>query len=180
MKHHQALAPANGRTLLRQKAALATVESTPKGSGAIRQQTRAYFVALGAHITQLRKAIGMTQAELARALGVSQQSVFAYELGDRRVSVVILLKLAKIFQVTLEELARMATPAPTRGPKRRLSPRVARHAERIQGLSKTHQRFVVRILDVLESGDMKWSANQHGVKPARCRRQDRMAAPSTN
>ena len=33
----------------------------------------------------------MTQAELARALKVSQQTVFAYELGDRRVSVLMLV-----------------------------------------------------------------------------------------
>jgi DNA-binding XRE family transcriptional regulator len=43
----------------------------------------------------------MTQAELARALGVSQQTVFAYELGDRRVSVLIVAKLVRIFQCQL-------------------------------------------------------------------------------
>ena len=51
----------------------------------LKAESRAYFRALGKHITELRKEIGMTQAELARALKVSQQTVFAYELGDRRV-----------------------------------------------------------------------------------------------
>lgn len=46
----------------------------------------------------------MTQAELARAIGVSQQSVFAYELGDRRVSVLIVSKLASVFKIPVEEL----------------------------------------------------------------------------
>ena len=32
-----------------------------------------------------------------RAIGVSQQTVFAYELGDRRVSVPMLIELARIF-----------------------------------------------------------------------------------
>lgn len=41
----------------------------------IKVESRAYFHALGAHITALRKEQGMTQAELARALGVSQQTV---------------------------------------------------------------------------------------------------------
>ncbi|WP_129780376.1 helix-turn-helix transcriptional regulator [Peristeroidobacter soli] len=45
----------------------------------IKAESRAYFRALGKHISQLRKEIGMTQAELARALNVSQQAVFAYE-----------------------------------------------------------------------------------------------------
>lgn len=117
----------------------------------IKAESRVYFRALGKHITELRKGIGMTQAELARALGVSQQSVFAYELGDRRVSLLIVAKLARIFQISVEQLMGMTKPAHV--PKRRLSPRAARHAERIQRLSRTQQRFVVRIIDVLEEQD---------------------------
>lgn len=88
----------------------------------------------------------MTQAELARALGVSQQTVFAYELGDRRVSVLILAKLAKTFGVPVEELMGM-TRSPR--PAQRLSPAGVRHAERFQQLRKTQQRFVKKIIDVL-------------------------------
>lgn len=118
---------------------------------AIKQESRAYFKALGAHISLLRKARGMTQAELARALGVSQQAVFAYELGDRRVSVLILAKLSKTFTISVEEL--MGIAKPVRIPKRRLSPRAMRHAERLQALTKTQQRFVIRIIDLLEQGN---------------------------
>lgn len=113
----------------------------------IRQESRAYFRALGAHISVLRKERGMTQAELARTLGVSQQTVFAYELGDRRVSVLMLIKLAKIFDVPVEELMGMIKSQ--HPPKRGLSPAGVRHAERFQQLSKTQQRFVARIMDVL-------------------------------
>ncbi len=115
----------------------------------IKAESRAYFRALGKHITERRKRIGMTQAELARAIGVSQQAVFAYELGERRVSVLILGKLSRVFAVSVGDLIGMSQPA--RGPKRRLSPRAMRHAERLVALSKTQQRFVVRIIDVLES-----------------------------
>lgn len=115
----------------------------------IKDESRAYFKALGAHVTILRKRTGMTQAELARAIGVSQQAVFSYELGDRRISVLILAKLSKVFDVPVEQL--MGMTRPVREQKRRLSPRAVRHAERIQALSKTKQRFVVRIIDVLEA-----------------------------
>lgn len=114
----------------------------------IKAESRRYFAALGAHITLLRKARGMTQAELARAIGVSQQAVFAYELGDRRVSVLVLTKIAKAFAVSVEDLIGMAKPLLAR--KQRLSPRAMRHAERLQALPKTQQRFVVRIIDALE------------------------------
>jgi transcriptional regulator with XRE-family HTH domain len=112
----------------------------------IKAESRAYFRALGATITERRKEIGMTQAELARALGVSQQTVFAYELGGRRVSLLIVAKLARIFQISVEELIGMSKVP---RPHRRLSPAGMRHAERYQQLSKTEQRFVKKIIDVL-------------------------------
>jgi transcriptional regulator with XRE-family HTH domain len=115
-------------------------------SAALKAETRAYFRRLGAHIGELRKEQGMTQAELARALGVSQQTVFAYEIADRRVSVLILVKLSTVFDVPLEDLAGMKVVI---RPKRRLSPAGVRHAERYQTLSKTRQRFVGRLMDLL-------------------------------
>lgn len=51
----------------------------------IKHESRVYSKALGAYIARLRKEQGMTQAELARGIGVSQQAVFVYELGERRV-----------------------------------------------------------------------------------------------
>ncbi|GFE83218.1 hypothetical protein GCM10011487_52180 [Steroidobacter agaridevorans] len=117
----------------------------------IKQESRAYFKALGAHVSTLRKSRGMTQAELARAIGVSQQAVFAYELGDRRISVLVLAKLAKVFSTPVGDLVGLSKPVHER--KGRLSPRCMRHAERLQALSKTQQRFVIRIIDVLETSN---------------------------
>jgi transcriptional regulator with XRE-family HTH domain len=114
----------------------------------IKHESRVYFKTLGAHVTSLRKSRGMTQAELSRAIGVSQQAVFAYELGDRRISVLVLTKMAKVFAVSVEEMIGLSKPLRVR--KGRLSPRCVRHARRLQALSKTHQRFVIRIIDVLE------------------------------
>jgi transcriptional regulator with XRE-family HTH domain len=117
----------------------------------IKHESRVYFKTLGGHIAALRKAREMTQAELARSIGVSQQAVFAYELGERRVSVLILIKVAKLFDVSLETLTGMSRAART--PKPRVSPRALRHAERIQALPTTQQRFLLRILDMMEQGN---------------------------
>ena len=114
---------------------------------AIKIESRAYFRALGKRITERRKEIGMTQAELSRALGVSQQTVFAYELGDRRVNVLMLTKLAPNLRVSVEELMDLSrAPRPV---TRRLSPAGIRHAERYAQLGKTQQRFVARIIETL-------------------------------
>src|SRR5688572_19083278 len=83
----------------------------------------------------------------SRALGVSQQTVFAYELGDRRVSVLILAKLAKVFGMPVENLMGMRKVQLLA--KHRLSPAGMRHAERFQQLRRTEQRFVKKIIDVL-------------------------------
>jgi len=124
------------------------------GSGSIKTESRVYFVELGARVAGLRKARGLTQAELARAIGLSQQAVFAYELGERRISVLVLCKLAKVFDISVEEL--IGLNRPVRAQKRsRLSPRAVRHAERIQALTKTQQRFVVRIVDTLEAANAR-------------------------
>jgi transcriptional regulator with XRE-family HTH domain len=112
----------------------------------MKAESRAYFRALGKHITELRKKNGMTQAELARVLKVSQQSVFAYELGERRVSLLMLVKLARIFDTSVEELSGLKMPS---GPRCRLSAADIWHAECYQKLSKTEQRFVQKIIDTL-------------------------------
>ena len=77
---------------------------------------------------------------------MSQQTVFAYELGARRVSVLMLVKLARIFDTSVEELSGLQMPI---RPKRRLSPAGVRHAECYQKLSRTEQRFVKKIIDTL-------------------------------
>ena len=117
----------------------------------LKVESRRYFAALGAHIGLLRKERGMTQSELGRAIGVSQQAVFAYELGERRISVFLLSKLAAVLHTSVESLIGMAPLR--RVSNRRLSPRAVRHAQRLQALSKTEQRFVVRIIDVLETSN---------------------------
>lgn len=44
----------------------------------IKRESRAYFNALGKHVSQLRKSRGMTQAELARALDESSEVPVMY------------------------------------------------------------------------------------------------------
>ncbi|WP_129775575.1 helix-turn-helix domain-containing protein [Peristeroidobacter soli] len=140
---------------------MSDAQSASPKSPQIKRESRAYFAALGKRVTQLRKSRGMTQAELARALGVSQQAVFAYEIGERRISVLILERLAKLFRLNIDQFLGFAPEPPVRN--RRLSPKAMRHAERLQALSKTQQRFVVRILDVLEEHNKSTAARPQVV-----------------
>jgi transcriptional regulator with XRE-family HTH domain len=51
---------------------------------AISSDERAFFVAMGERISALRKARNLTQTQLAETLGITQQTVQAYEAGSRR------------------------------------------------------------------------------------------------
>jgi transcriptional regulator with XRE-family HTH domain len=124
-----------------------------------RAQSQSYFAALGARVAAIRKSQGFTQAELAQRIDVSQQAIFAYELGERRISVLILEKLADVFCMSLEELAR--TSRPIRSKRQRVSPRAMRNAERLQALTKTQQRFIVKIIDNFEGGNGNGNVSRH-------------------
>ncbi len=70
----------------------------------ISDDERTFFASLGERVAQLRKAGSITQVRLAEALGVSQQTVQAHEVGRRRVPVFRLRLLAKTLNAWLDEL----------------------------------------------------------------------------
>ncbi len=111
---------------------------------AISQDEREFFVALGSRIAQLRKDSQITQVQLAQTLGVSQPTINAYELGQRRVPVSALALLARTLGVSLEDLIGEGTKAPSkRGP----APKLAQHMERISALPKAQQKFVMQVIE---------------------------------
>ena len=59
---------------------------------------------LGNRISELRRAKGMGQAQLARSLNVSASTVGMYEQGRRIPSIDILIQLSRIFDVSLDYL----------------------------------------------------------------------------
>ena len=111
---------------------------------AISRGEREFFQALGARIARLRKDSQITQVQLAEVLGVSQQTVNAYEMGHRRVPVSALPTLAKALGVSLEVLiGEPIASSRKRGP----APKLQQHIERISQLSKAKQRFVMQVLE---------------------------------
>lgn len=59
---------------------------------------------IGRRIAALRRDSNMSQAELARQLQVSSSAVGMYEQGRREPSADILVKMARIFQVSTDYL----------------------------------------------------------------------------
>lgn len=120
----------------------------------MKADSRRYYEILGRRLAALRTSRGFTQVELARRIEVSQQAIFSYEIASIRVPIIVLDNLATLYGLSVEEV--MGRVPERHAPKRRLSPRAMRHAERIQAMSKTAQRFIVRIIDQIEA--MGWDA----------------------
>ena len=64
----------------------------------------------GAYISVKRKGAGMTQAELADKLNLTRQSVSMYETGECFPDISIVIRIAKIFGVTIDELVMSGIP----------------------------------------------------------------------
>lgn len=55
-------------------------------------------------VVYLRSRGKITQEELAEALGVTRQTIIAIEKGNYTPSVLLALKIAKYFNITVEEI----------------------------------------------------------------------------
>jgi len=110
---------------------------------AMNSTEKAFFRAFGARIAEARKALGLTQVQLAEELGISQQIVASYEVGRRRVQLALLPRLARALAVTVEDLIGEQGVPSKRGP----APKLLQQVERIQRLPKSQQRFIMQMID---------------------------------
>lgn len=63
-----------------------------------------FYVTLGKNIKDRRKALGFSQMELARHIGVSYQQLQKYESGKNRITPYYLCKAAAFLQIKTCEL----------------------------------------------------------------------------
>ena len=113
----------------------------------ISSDERAFFVTMGERIASLRKARNLTQTQLAEALGVTQQTVQAYEAGSRRIPVSALPVVARTLSVSLmvffgEQQQQEKAASRRRGPV----PQWQQHIEAIARLPRSRQQFVAEML----------------------------------
>jgi transcriptional regulator with XRE-family HTH domain len=124
----------------------------------ISSDERAFFVAMGERIASLRKARNLTQTQLAEALGVTQQTVQAYEAGSRRIPVSALPVVARTLLVSLmvllgEEQEKGEKGEKATARKRGPVPQWQQHIEAIARLPRSRQQFVAEMLrNVLGEG----------------------------
>jgi transcriptional regulator with XRE-family HTH domain len=106
---------------------------------------RSFYLALGQRIAEARKGQGFTQAQLAKQLGIAQQTLAHYEAGRLRVAVAMLPPLARTLGMSIEEVVGEQPPTAKRGPM----PKLQQQMERIQRLPRARQRFVMEMIDTV-------------------------------
>ena len=104
-----------------------------------------FYKQLGECVARLRKAQSLTQVQLAKILGISQQLMADYEGSQRKIPASMLPKLATIFEVSFEELLGTKGPQAKRGP----TPALQRQVEQIRLLPRNKQKFVMEMLDTV-------------------------------
>jgi len=114
---------------------------------AISPDERAFFVALGARVAERRKAQGITQIQMAEALGVSQQTITSYEVARRRIPVSALPVLARLLAISVDEL--LGEPARKTNGKRGPTPKLQQQMERVSLLPRAKQKFVSDMIDTV-------------------------------
>ena len=127
------------------KSRTTTVKTTM--AAPVTNEEQIFMAALGKRMTELRKASGMTQAQMAQALNVSQQAVQSWEAGRRRIQISALPAVAKLLSVSLEGLLGEETERTPR--KRGPASRLEQQIEVISQLPKARQKMVAEMLDAV-------------------------------
>lgn len=81
-------------------------------------------IIIGKNLTRLRKLSNMTQLELAEKLNYSDKSVSKWEQGNGIPDVRILVQLAELFNVSVDDLVREHTDKPVVPKRERMSRRL--------------------------------------------------------
>ena len=117
--------------------------------------------AFGARLIALRKARGLTQSQLADAIGVNQSTVSYHEAIADMPAGEVVVKLAQTLGVTTDELLGAKPPpridSPTADPEAR---RYWRRFQQLMGLPEKDQRAVFRTLDTMTKASIADKANR--------------------
>lgn len=117
------------------------------------------LTSFGARLTELRKAAGYTQLELANEVGVSRRMIAYYEGQSEHPPTTILPRIASALRISADELLG-STPI-----KKQAKPgnsRLARRLQQVEQLAPGEKRQVLQLLDAfIERGKLRKKAGMN-------------------
>ena len=124
-------------------------------SAILQIQMQDFANTLPKRLAEIRKLQGLTQVQVAQALGTTQGTYALYESGARGISLKVLPRLAKALDTTEENLLGLERRNGKRGPASGLE----RRFQAIQALPKKEQRYIIETLDRLLQGTPEISSS---------------------
>jgi transcriptional regulator with XRE-family HTH domain len=100
----------------------------------------------GERLTQIRQGRGLTQAELARAVGVSRRVIAYYEQEGAQPPGAMLVELAKALRTSTDHLLGLKPHKETTSPR---TARLLKRLQKIEHLPPTDRRVLLKMLDSL-------------------------------
>ena len=99
---------------------------------------------IGQNIVTLRKQQGLTQQQLAQAIGITQTLISRYELGKLQISADMLVRIAIALQVSADAILGLEhyqdnQPAP--------SLKIMRRLKKIETLPESDQKALLKTID---------------------------------
>lgn len=101
----------------------------------------------GKKLAKLRKAYGYTQIDFAEKLGVKRSVIADYERDKARINVDLLLKIANIINVSLDEILDFKTTKDNE--KRMYDLKFMKRLKKISELPESKQKTILSSLDMM-------------------------------
>lgn len=100
----------------------------------------------GDRLAEIRQSRAMTQADLAKAVGVSRRVIAYYEHQDAQPPGAMLVDLAKALRVSADQLLGLKPSKDKTSPK---TARLLKRLQKVERLPPTDQRVVLKLVDGL-------------------------------
>jgi transcriptional regulator with XRE-family HTH domain len=133
------------------------IDGIAQREDAMPKKTKTETAAFGARLTELRKAAGFTQQDLAAEIGVSRRMIAYYEVQSEHPPTHLLPAIAKALHVSTDELLGLA---PVKRAPRAKDSRLQRRLQQIEKLPPEERRQVLQVVDAfIERGQLKRKTN---------------------
>ncbi len=107
-------------------------------------------------LVELRRERGLSQAEVAESLELTQALVSNYEQGTRRLHAELVVRFAEFYEVSADDLLGMKSNRKTKNnAKTDLGLHLLKRMQKIQNLPKQRQKEVLRSIDFVLNGAEK-------------------------
>lgn len=125
-------------------------------------------------VKEMRERAGMTQKQLAGALGISQQSVYYYESGDRDIKGSLLIQMSEVMKCSVSDILGITDPDVLQlvsddesgGTSQRIITRDDKETEVILNLRKCSPKWVNFILNASRAATNSTTLSDRGAARA--------------